>query len=267
MSAIISSVLFLCILCLGVSGSCVVAQEEPWHDQEFIADSFEKIALRREYSTNAKQNMIRKWLRPIRVYVQSTVGDSNLQKEMVGVQINHLASITGHRIGFVNSIDSANLILVFTLKKNIKNSMKSLGLYNNGSDAILQEAACLGTITAANNGEILNAAIHIPVDSTRYSGVFLNCIVEEITQVMGLLNDSAEVFPSIFNDQSVDGYLSGLDYLLLKLLYHPKIRAGMKEDQVRIIVTGLLSELGADGFIASASAKVLPNSIRAWSGD
>ena len=263
----ISSLTFFLSICCGVFGSSALAQQEPWHDKEFIADSFVKISLRDEYSTNSKRNMIRKWHQPIRAYVKSTVGNAKLQKEMVGVQLNHLAVITGHSIGFVSSIDDANLIIIFTLKNNMTNSMKALGLYNEGSATILEEAACLANITVTNKGEIFKAAIHIPVDSTRSSGLFLNCIVEEITQVMGLLNDSDEVFPSIFNDYSIDGYLSGLDYLLLKLLYHPKIKAGMEEDQVRSIMTVLLSELGEAGFIASASTEVLPNSIRVWSGD
>jgi hypothetical protein len=267
MSVINRSVSVLFVLFLAVLSASTVALGQAWHDKQFITDSFVKISLRREYSANAKQDMIRKWRRPIRVYVRSIVGDSKLQKEMVGVQLNHLAEITGHRINFVKNVDDANLIVVFTLKNNIKSSMKSLGLYNNGSDAILEKAACLGNIRANNKGEILNAAIHIPVDSTRSSGLFLNCVVEEITQVMGLLNDSDEVFPSIFNDYSVDGYLSGLDYLLLKLLYHPKIKIGMKEAKVRELVSVILIELEQDHLIRNASADVLTHSIRTWSGD
>ena len=267
MSVISSLVSVLFISCALAFCSSASALEQPWHDKQFITDSFVKIALRREYSTNAKEDIVRKWRKPMRVYVQSTVGSSKLQKEMVGVQLNHLALITGHRIGFVTSAKKANLTIVFTLKKNMKSSMKTLGLYNNKSDAILEEAACLGNIRATNKGEILSATIHIPVDSTRSSGLFLNCIVEEITQVMGLLNDSDDVFPSIFNDQSIDGYLSGLDYLLLKILYHPKIKMGMKETRVRELVAEVLTELDDDGAITNASSRVLPKSIRVWSGD
>jgi hypothetical protein len=250
---------------LALLGVNTFALEQSWHDKEFITDSFVQIALRREYSINSKQDIIRKWRLPMRVYVQSIVGDSKLQKEMVEVQLNHLATITGHQIGFVKNTDNANLIIVFTLKKNLKSSLKTLGLYNRRSDAILEKAACLGNVRTSNKGEITSAVIHIPVDSTRSNGLFLNCIVEEITQVMGLLNDSDKVFPSIFNDLSIDGYLSGLDYLLLKLLYHPKIMPGMEEDEVRQTVAKLLSELDKNGLIVSASKQVLPNSMRVWS--
>jgi hypothetical protein len=75
------------------------------------------------------------------------------------------------------------------------------------------------------------------------------------------------VYPSIFNDQSIDGYLSGLDYVLLKLLYHPKIKAGVKEETVRSIVPEILLEFDDADLIINASTKVLASSMRAWSGD
>jgi hypothetical protein len=266
MSVISSSAVVFFILCLVVF-TTNASVDQPWHDQQYIADSFVKIALHREYNTNAKLNMTRKWRQPMKVYVQSDVGNSALQKEMVAVQLNHLASITGHRMGFVKDATRANLIVIFTLKKDVKDSLKSLGLYNSGSDEVLREAACLANVKATSKGEIFAAVIHIPVDSTRSSGRFLNCVVEEITQAMGLLNDSADVYPSIFNDQSIDGYLSGLDYVLLKLLYHPKIKAGVKEETVRSIVPQILLEFDDADVIINASTKVLANSMRAWSGD
>jgi hypothetical protein len=266
MSVISSSIVMFFTLYLVVFDANAAA-DQPWQDQQYITDSFVKISLRREYDTNAKLDMISKWRQPIRAYVQSDIGSSELQKEMVAVQLNHLASITGHRAGFVKDVKKANLIVFFLLKKDMKDSIKSLGLYDSGSDEILKYAACIANVKAAGKGEIVSAVIHIPVDSTRSSGLFLNCVVEEITQVMGLLNDSADVYPSIFNDRSIDGYLSGLDYVLLKLLYHPKIKPGMREDKVRAIVSEIFVELDDANLISDASTKVRPNSMRIWSGE
>ncbi|MFQ3322991.1 MAG: hypothetical protein ACI90U_000807 [Pseudomonadales bacterium] len=266
MSVISSSAAVFFTLCLVVFNTNA-SVDQPWHDQQYIADSFVKIALHQEYNTNAKLDMIRKWRQPIRAYVHSVIGNSELQKEMVAVQLNHLSSITGHRAGFVKGVKKANLIVIFMLKKDMKDSIKSLGLYDSGSDEVLKNSACIANIKADGKGEIVSAVIHIPVDSTRSSGVFLNCVVEEITQVMGLLNDSADVYPSIFNDQSTDSYLSGLDYVLLKLLYHPKIKPGMREDKVRAIVSEIFVELDDANLISDASTKVLSNSMRIWSGE
>jgi len=47
------------------------------------------------------------------------------------------------------------------------------------------------------------------------------------------------VFPSIFNDNSIDEVLSPHDIRLLELLYHPRIKAGMSRDQVIPIIREL----------------------------
>ncbi|MEO0357426.1 MAG: DUF2927 domain-containing protein [Pseudomonadota bacterium] len=55
----------------------------------------------------------------------------------------------------------------------------------------------------------------------------LACIQEEITQALGLTNDSPRADPSIFNDDDQYATLTGLDRRLLQLLYHPALRPGM----------------------------------------
>jgi hypothetical protein len=90
----------------------------------------------------------------------------------------------------------------------------------------------LGRFWLNKKNHISQATVIIPVDRARAHAKLLACIVEELTQVMGLPNDSDRVFPSIFNDKSTEDYLSGLDFILLKLLYHPSLHAGMDAQQV-----------------------------------
>ena len=49
---------------------------------------------------------------------------------------------------------------------------------------------------------------------------------------MGLPNDSTDVYPSIFNDHSFNNFLTGLDYLLLQLLYSDVLKSGMTGEEV-----------------------------------
>ena len=53
------------------------------------------------------------------------------------------------------------------------------------------------------------------------------CVVEELTQILGLPNDSDSVKPSIFNDQSRYSELTDHDRRMLKMLYDPRITPGM----------------------------------------
>jgi hypothetical protein len=87
-------------------------------------------------------------------------------------------------------------------------------------------------------------------------GKLVACVVEEITQVLGLPNDSEKVFPSIFNDKTPQDLLTGLDFILLKLLYSPSISAGMTAAEVKQPLQILLEQWLRDGTIANAGKTV-----------
>ena len=101
---------------------------------------------------------------------------------------------------------------------------------------------CLAYFSTYSDNSINRAVVIIPVDRARAHAKLLSCVVEELTQVMGLPNDSDKVFPSIFNDKSKDDFLSGLDYLLLKLLYHPKIKVGMDTVHVEHLLKDIIAQ-------------------------
>ena len=61
----------------------------------------------------------------------------------------------------------------------------------------------------------------------------LSCIHEEITQGLGLANDSPLARPSIFNDDEEFALLTPMDELMLKMLYSPRLSAGMTETEAR----------------------------------
>ncbi|MEM7500002.1 MAG: DUF2927 domain-containing protein [Pseudomonadota bacterium] len=54
-----------------------------------------------------------------------------------------------------------------------------------------------------------------------------SCILEEIPQAMGLGNDVPLLGPTIFNDDGAHLWPTGLDLLMLRLLYAPEIVPGM----------------------------------------
>lgn len=70
-----------------------------------------------------------------------------------------------------------------------------------------------------------------------------SCVHEEMTQGMGLANDSPRARPSIFNDDEEFAYLTRHDELLLKILYDPRLRPGMTEAEAHPIVLQIAREL------------------------
>ena len=71
----------------------------------------------------------------------------------------------------------------------------------------------------------------------------LMCIHEELSQALGLPNDSNAARPSIFNDDEEFALLTRQDELMLRILYNPALHPGMTEDEARPIVYTLATRL------------------------
>lgn len=237
--------------------------DERWQSDSYLTESFMAIAMEREYG-EAKQTRFARWQQPIRLLLVNESGDKPLQADVVKVQAAHLARITGHPISMVTAKPNLTLIMTDYSK------MKSWANRTMGGDPsvgmALKEGLCLANFATNAKHEISRATIIIPVDYSRAKGRFLDCVVEEFTQVMGLPNDSDKVFPSIFNDNSIDSFLTGLDYVLLKLAYHPALKAGMSSDEIRAALPLAIKALRAKGEISEANRRVQQQSLKSWAG-
>ncbi|EKB19276.1 hypothetical protein HMPREF1168_03050 [Aeromonas veronii AMC34] len=237
--------------------------DERWQSDSYLTESFMAIAMEWEYG-EARQTRFARWQQPIRLQLVNESGDKPLQADVVKVQAAHLARITGHPISMVTAKPNLTLIMTDYSK------MKSWANRTMGGDPsvgmALKEGLCLANFATNAKHEISRATIIIPVDYSRAKGRFLDCVVEEFTQVMGLPNDSDKVFPSIFNDNSIDSFLTGLDYVLLKLAYHPALKAGMSSDEVRAALPLAIKDLRAKGEIREANRRVQQQSLKSWAG-
>ncbi|SBT16561.1 hypothetical protein MGA5115_00642 [Marinomonas gallaica] len=237
-----------------------------WQERDFIINSFIDIALQREYDRKQTPMLVR-WERPIHIYVESDYGDSQLQAELLSIHARHLSKITGVPIYFTPNVKKANIIATFTDMDSVEDKVRR---YIGPPDKIrtaLDEAICLGNFSINSKGQIQSGVIIIPVDYARQNARFLDCIVEEITQLMGLPNDSDDVYPSVFNDSSTDIYLSPLDFILLKALYSPRLSAGMSVDQVDQNLFKVIDDLYYSGVIDNAASLVQEGSLKSYLGD
>ena len=241
------NVIFLLIL----SAQTAQAVEHPWQKNAFITNSFYEIALGSEYGGAALE--VRKWTKPVKIYVEHQVGDKALHDELLDAQISDLRKITGLKISRVSSKKQANIKYYFTSQKKLPGLVRSTS--GKHSVKYLRTAVCLATIRANRDGSINSAAVYIPVNQARMHAKLVSCIVEELTQVLGLPRDSDEVFPSIFNDHTPNQTLTGLDVILLKILYSNQIKAGMNKSKLRPILKRVIRSLRNKGEIKSATTE------------
>lgn len=228
------------------------ADQVRWHQPAFISQAFMEVALRNEYTQRG--NFVRKWKKPVRIWIDHQVPDKQMHTGLVQMHIAHLREITGHSIDLVKVEREANLKLVFTRQSKWRQRVGE----EFGANAVqhVKGAVCMANFRVDGQYEIKKAVVIIPVDQARMHGKLVSCVVEEITQVLGLPNDSERAYPSIFNDKTPESLLSGLDYLLLKALYNDAIEPGMTAAEVAPILHNLIHRWQKDGTIQSAAQAV-----------
>ena len=83
----------------------------------------------------------------------------------------------------------------------------------------------------------------IVVNSERDKFGINHCLLEEISQSLGLPNDSDLIRPSIFSDRDQLTEPSRTDKILLKALYHPRLKAGLARREAIRAVRKIIAEL------------------------
>lgn len=232
--------------------SAVSVAGEAWQAPAFLQQAFEEIALKNEYGH--REQTVRKWQQPVKVWLVHHADQAREHSLLVQYHLNHLSRLTGHPITLATSAAEANVTVVFTHLQLWRNEIALVS--GNLRLKPPSNAACVFGIDLDEKKAIKRAWVVIPVDFAEEHRLMLSCIVEELTQAMGLPSDSEKVYPSIFNDRTPEVLLTGLDGLLLKMLYHPKIKVGMRASEVRPLLAGIIQQWQADGTIEQAERSV-----------
>lgn len=223
----------LSLLLLGAGGEL---------SDERIIRNFDIVVFHNEYREGTRERL-RKWVAPIRILIDSRAGSADLHKRLVEAHVAQLVDITGYDIAIVEDRKSANIITVFERVAKIGKVLEEFFPDADRAAKIFAGSLCMGRYYVNGHFEIIKGVVIIPSDRSASLGRLPACVVEEITQVLGLPNDSAEVFPSIFNDKSIDMVLSGHDILLLRLFFDPRLRPGMMRAEVLDLVRRILPDL------------------------
>lgn len=241
--------LFCCcwLLCLPFAHAA-----ERWQNTDYLLQAFEDVALKQEYQ--AGDAPVKKWQQPVKVWVIHHTDHAAQHQQLLEMHLRHLAALTGHPIQLASQASEANLTVAFSHLQLWHNEIALLS--GNLKLKPPADALCMFGMQVDRQFAIQRAWVVIPVDLAEEHRGLVSCIVEELTQAMGLPNDAENVYPSIFNDKTPEVLLTGLDALLLKMLYSPTIKPGMQKAQLRPLLQSLLLRWQADGTIANAEKAV-----------
>lgn len=210
-------------------------------DVDYMVATFDEIVFNAEFGQTIAPR-VTKWVDPVQVYLDIRAGDPTLYHRLVEAHIEDLAFLTGLPFEIVASPDNANIFMVFDRDDALVGSAADYQPTIARHSEEIAKTLCFGIYSVNGESEIKRAIIGIPTDRAASLGKVPACVVEEMTQVLGLPNDSDEVYPSIFNDDSSDNELTDLDRWLVRLLYDASVMPGMDRvsalAQVRSLAEG-----------------------------
>jgi hypothetical protein len=226
---------------------------------DMLARNFEQIAFFDEYArgqglerSSGEAGTLRRWSRPVRLAVE--FGPSVPQAirtedtAIVSDFTARLATITGHPISMANRRTNFHVMVMGEDDRDFlldrvntiipDASTSTLSLFRN----LPRSIHCLVVaFSRPDDDNDYRTAIAL-VRAEHPDLLRKSCYHEEISQGLGLANDSPEARPSIFNDDDEFALLTTHDEALLRILYDPRLSIGMPLDQARPIIRILARE-------------------------
>jgi hypothetical protein len=227
-------------------------EQETWLDKNFIKRAFYEVVLKSEFDIGVRP--LAKWSHPVQIYVVHDVPDKALHLDLLKLHLQQLSRLTNLPFSFVKQREQANFVIYFTRQ----NKWKSIVRQEMGEKSAKNTAGsvCMFGIGVSRiDNSISRAVVIIPVDQAREQGKLVSCIVEEVTQALGLANDSEQAYPSVFNDKTPENYLSPLDIILTRLLYEPAITSGMTKNELDPILNRLIDQYRYHGQLDNANSE------------
>ena len=224
-----------------------------------LEEAFVQVALFDEYVLDgnrvierATPSTLRRWQAPVRMSLD--FGDSapepvrRADRRLVQSYASRLSRLTGHPVTLGGTDANFHvLVLEEAERRAIGPRLRQLvpGL-DDLTVSLVQDlpitVSCLVLAFSRTGTDVYTDAIaviraELPDLSRRA------CYFEELAQGMGLPNDSPRARPSLFNDTAEFAVLTALDEHLLRMLYDPRLRPGMREREARPIIRRIAQEL------------------------
>jgi hypothetical protein len=206
-------------------------------DAELI-DGFSRAVFGSEYASWGWQaDIVKKFDKPVRVYI-----DDRSSTRRGGEVARFVRSLPGLIEGLsatvVASPAEANF-RVFVIDRTDYRSVVSREVYGRTSSTYAP-GKCLVRVVSSRTG-IGRSDAAIVADEGDF--LFHRCMVEEVLQGLGPVNDDATLSQSVFNDRSRHATFTSFDRHILNMLYHPLIRPGMTIDEAKKVLPAVASEV------------------------
>jgi hypothetical protein len=216
-------------------------EKKNFSDAEII-EGFFKTSFGAEFQLAGRVDRIRKYDAPVRVFADGNRTDRKAQLAKVvadiGQRVQHLD------IAMVEKAEDANITVQLVRDRDLYRTIaKDYGGDRAKEIKASLDPQCLSGFRKNENYEITHSDVILTVDTGDF--VFFDCAYEELLQALGPINDTSSVPWTMFNDKVSMGYFDVYDQYILNLLYDPRIRPGMRVEEVKAVLPEALADVKA----------------------
>ncbi|MEP3048500.1 MAG: DUF2927 domain-containing protein [Roseibium sp.] len=223
------SLLILLLLSFNLHAGASQAANDSFSTEELL-NGFEKTVFGLEYrSWSWRPYQVKKFTKPVQFYIHnlSRRDRSKAVKRFVREIDRRIRGLT---TTFASTPADANFEIYVVDRKQYEPVVRT-DIYRNPRARV--PGRCLVRVVSGRKGIKRSAAV-IVADEGEF--LFRRCLVEEVLQGLGPMNDDENLTHSVFNDSSRHSRFTVFDQIILNMLYDPRIKPGMSSTQTREVL-------------------------------
>jgi hypothetical protein len=203
-----------------------------------VVDNLMEIVFGSEF-IGEDSNTVRKWTVPLRIAIYAK--EPERYDALVEPVLQQLRGLTGLDIRLVDRASPTQNAYILILGREQFYAYAESHLSPGKNPRTNTYLDCFGVFAADRGGAINELTAVIPESASEATK--RSCVIEEVTQALGLPNDSFTVKPSIFNDDDEYQDLTWQDELFLRVLYDARVRPGMTRAEFESLAKVIVDEL------------------------
>ncbi len=221
---------------LGVAIRPASAESIASFSDDELMDGFHKTVFGVEYGGAAAGSAVKKFEKGVRVKVVN-LADKDRYREIAGFVSRLPRLVKGLDIRMAGPRDNPNFVVYVVDRADYVDTVRTDIL---GSAKASVPGQCLVRVYPGSVGIVRSAAVIV---SDEGESLFRRCMVEEILQGLGPMNDNAALYASVFNDRSSYDRFMPFDRAVVSMLYDRRIRPGMTLREVGTLLPEVLADV------------------------
>ena len=224
---------FLCTFIVMLAGGGTASA---FSDKSVIY-GFNKTVFGSEFAPLGRQSQyIRKFRSPVRFYIHNRA-KMNRRREARRFILSLNKSIRGLKTRIVSNPDRANFHLYIVDRSDYRNTVRNI-IYRRSSAPV--RGRCMVRSIFTRFGINRSDAV---VVSNEGRTLFRRCLVEEILQGLGPLNEDTSLKLSMFNDRTRHTKFTRFDRYILNMLYDKRLKSGDTQRSVQRLLPKVLGDV------------------------